>query len=131
MTEHGPAPGEIIGTGTALYRLAEPRLGDLVVVHKQGRFRRARLVKVHKKRAVVAWSTSTSEHREQPVSLLELYETDDGTLSGGELAGVIASRAGYGQRGGQYLALPACTCVIPVAEKGSTTCLTCGAEISR
>lgn len=105
--QYGHSPAEILGTGTMLYHVRQPvYVGQLVVVHKQGKFRRARITRLGPKRVEVTWSTAG--RREARVPREQVYETNDGALSGGELAGVIRANSAYGSTG-QHLerAVPA------------------------
>ena len=86
-------PLGIIELGTVLYHVPREAMyvGMPVVVHKQGRYRRASVARLGPKQVRVAWATSGSDRREQAIPYEHVFETNDGSLHGGEAAGRVAT----------------------------------------
>jgi hypothetical protein len=96
-------PNEILTPGAHLYAPElPPALGSRVVVHAQGRFRVAVLIKVGPKRSTVAYATSGTPYRTPTVPHGRVFvEEGDGPPY------VVRQSRTYGGRlGGQYAESP-------------------------
>lgn len=90
-------PNEILTPGTHLWSArvgnGTPD-GEAVVIHAQGKFRRAVIVKVGPKRATVAFATSGTAYREKAVPHALIYAMHPADESERERYGVIRQGSG-------------------------------------
>lgn len=96
------APSEILTPGTHLWEISRPEeipTHQSVAVLAQGRYRRARVVKVGPKRTTVAYGTSGTPYREKTLPHALIYAVAPLDESDRERYCVVRARS----TGGQYL----------------------------